>query len=227
MRICLRSSADGPLAPTGPDPKPARNFNPLPPSTLSQMMFRLPNRPVTCLTFVLLLIPGCHAKPSGDKRQQLPLTTVAQDIQRRGYHAKESFVVAPNSWELSTFRMRSKRLFSFRADQPLPSARDTYCRFSFFEETYDSPSDAQYRLANIHLPAPEGREGERDYLSVMRTGFRVGNVTYVLQTDASIFWDEVQRLAKALANSTPGAELTRVITNASQNNSLDQSRGIN
>jgi hypothetical protein len=29
----------------------------------------------------------------------------------------------------------------------------------------------------------------------------------VLQTDASIFWDEVQRIAKALANSTPGAEL--------------------
>jgi hypothetical protein len=48
----------------------------------------------------------------------------------------------------------------------------------------------------------------------MRTGFRVGTVTYFLETDAIIFWDEVQRLAKVLADSTPGAELTRAMINA-------------
>jgi len=57
------------------------------------------------------------------------------------------------------------------------------------------------------------------------TGFRVGTVTYFLETDAIIFWDEVQRLAKALANSTPGAELTRAIIDAPPNNSLDASGG--
>src|SRR5205823_5578901 len=107
----------------------------------------------------------------------------------------------------STFRMRTKRVFSFRANQPEPGTSNYYCRFSLFEEMYDSADDARHRLANVHLPAPDGPEGERDYLSVMRTGFRVGNVTYILQTDASAFWDEVQRFAKELANATQGAEL--------------------
>ena len=60
----------------------------------------------------------------------------------------------------------------------------------------------------IFMSRPDGPAEERDYLSTMRTGFRVGNVTYVLQTDAWIFWDEVQHLAKVLASSTEGAELS-------------------
>jgi hypothetical protein len=107
--------------------------------------------------------------------------------------------------------MRNKRFFSFRADQPLPNSRDYYCRFSLTEETYDSVDDARQRLANLHRASPDGPAEEEDYTSTMRTGFRVGNLTYVLQTDASIFWDEVQRLAKALANSIQGAELSRAI----------------
>jgi hypothetical protein len=156
---------------------------------------------------MLTLVAGCHAKPTDDRRQHAQLTPVAQEILRRGYDAKESLVVSPTTWETATFQLRSKHSFSFRANQPMPNAQDTYCRFSLFEETYDSAADVQYRLANIHLPNPNGPAEERHYLSAMRTGFRIGNVTYVFQTDASIFWDEVQRLAKALANSTPGAEL--------------------
>ena len=125
-------------------------------------------------------------------------------------------MVQPTSWEISTFRMRRKESFSFRADKPISTANDTYCRFSLFEETYDSIEDARRRLANLHLSNPEGPEGERDYLSAMRTGFRVGNVTYILQTDGVIFWDEVQRLAKVLANSTPDADLTRAIKGRDQ-----------
>ena len=75
----------------------------------------------------------------------------------------------------------------------------------------DSVDDARHRLDNLHLASPDGPAEERDYLSTMRSGFRVGNVTYILQTDASIFWDEVQSWAKALANSTQGAELSRAI----------------
>ena len=115
--------------------------------------------------------------------------------------------MSPTSWEVATFRMRSKQFFSFRADQPMPNARDTFCRFSFFEETYDSVDDARNRLTNLHRPAPDGPAEEEHYLSAMRTGFRVGKVTYVLQTDGLIFWDEVKGLAQTLANSTEGAEL--------------------
>jgi hypothetical protein len=122
--------------------------------------------------------------------------------------------------------MRSKRFFGFRADQPLPNARDTYCRFSLAEETYDSADDARHRLATLHdeFPRTFGGPVEDEYTRTLRIGFRVGTVTYILQTDGAIFWDEVQRLAKALAQSTPGAELTDAIINAPPNKSLDASR---
>src|SRR5258708_7308932 len=183
------------------------------------MLIHIPNARVTCLTLGLALLSGRQVKRATDARQPSPLTPVAQEIQRRGYHAKESFLVSPTSWEISTFRMRTKRSFWFRADQPTPNAQDTYCRFSMFEETYDSVEDARHRLATLHDAFPRAVGGPEDdeYTRTMRTGFRVGTVTYILQTDGSIFWDEVQRLAKALAQSTPDAELTHAIINAPPN----------
>jgi hypothetical protein len=180
---------------------------------VNEMSIRLPNARVACLIFTLALLFGCHAKRSVDTQQSAPLTPVAQEIQRRGYHAKESLIVPPTAWEVSTFRMRSKRFFSFRADQSLPNTRDTYCRLVLFEETYDSVDDARQRLTNLHRSSPDSPEGD-EYVRAMRTGFRVGAVAYVLQTDAIIFWDEVQRLAKALANSTQDAELSRAMINS-------------
>ena len=187
-------------------------------------MIRLPNGRVACLAFALSLVTGCHAKRSTNADQALPLTPVAQEIQQRGYHVKESRGVTPTLWETSTLHMRSKRYFSFRADQPQPGSRDYYCRFSLFEETYDAVDGARHRLANLHVAAPDGLAVD-EYRLTMRWGFRVGTVTYFLETDASIFSDEVERLAKTLANSTPGADLTRAIINAPPNNSLDASRG--
>ena len=93
----------------------------------------------------------------------------------------------------------------------MPNARDTYCRFSFFEETYDSVDDARQRLIRLHDAFPRTMGGPEDdeYTRTMRTGFRVGTVTYIFQTDAAIFWEEVQRLAKEPADSTQDAELSR------------------
>ena len=142
------------------------------------------------LVFALALVGGCHTK----------LTPLAQEVERRGYHVMKSAVVEPTAWERSTFRTRGKLTFSFRADKPLPNAPDTYCRFTLIEETYDSEADAQNRVTNIHVPNPDGPADEQHYLSVLRTGFSVGNMAYVLQTDGAIFWGEVQRLAKELAN---------------------------
>jgi len=168
-------------------------------------------RAIAYLTILVALVSGCHSTRGGGSRQVSPLTPVAREIQRRGYQVKESLIVPPSAWEVSTFRMRNKRLFTFRANQPMPNASDTFCRFSFFEETYDSVEDARNRLAKIHEADPNGPAEEEDYTSTMRAAFRVGNVTYVLQTDAAIFWDEVQRLTKALTGSTRGAELTRAL----------------
>jgi hypothetical protein len=186
------------------------------------MLIRIPSARVACFTF-LLALTGCHAKRSDNAGQTSALSPVAQEVQRLGYHAKESLIVSPTPWEVSTFRMRSKRFVSFRADQPLPNARDTYCRFSLFEETYDSVDDARQRLTNLHLPSLDAEDDE--YVRVMRAGFRVEAVTYVLQTDAIIFWDEVQRLAKAVTNSTPGAELSRAIIEDRRTNHWTRAAG--
>ena len=174
-------------------------------------------------TFIIIglaLMSGCRARqaeaprsstrvtqPSARPSPAIPLTPVAQEIERRGYHSISGEVVTPNTWEISTFRLRGKRAFSFRANEPFANSRDYYCRFKLLEESYDSADDARHRLANIHLPDPNGPGEERDYLSAMRGGFRVGNVAYVLQTDASMFWDEVQRFTKELAAATPGSEM--------------------
>jgi hypothetical protein len=190
------------------------------------MLIRLPNARVICLTLALALafVAGCHAKQSANPKQPLPLSSVGQEVQRRGYHVKESSIVPPTSWEVATFRMRGRRAFSFRANQPEPGTTNYFCRFSLFDERYDSADDARHRLTNVHVPQPDRGGEEQDYLSVMRTGFRVGNITYILQTDASAFWDEVQRFAKEIADATQGAELTRVIINTPHNKS-DASRG--
>jgi hypothetical protein len=168
---------------------------------------RLRNAQIACLTFAVALVAGCHAKRSVDTRQQQSaLTPLAQEIEHRGYQVKASFIVPPTAWEVSTFRMRSKRSFSFRAEQPLVGTRDYFVRFWLFEETYDAIDDARNRLANLHAPDEAAVD---EYQLTMRTGFRVGTVTYFLQTDAAIFWPEVRRFANELVNATPGAELTR------------------
>jgi hypothetical protein len=173
------------------------------------MLIRLRNAEVACLLIAWAFAAGCHAKRTAEVRQPSPLTPVAQEIQRRGYRAKDSWVVEPTPWEISTFRMRSKRFFSFRADQQMPNERENYyVRFSLFEETYDSLDDARYRLLNLHRASPD-TDSDNEYVRSMRTGFSVGSVVYVFQTDAVIFWGEVKRLANQLANSTPGAELER------------------
>lgn len=188
------------------------------------MKLALLNSRLACLSIALAVLSGCDSKQPLEQGEPAPLIPLAQEIQRRGYHMKQSLVVTPTAWEISTFRMRGKRSFWFRADQPLPNARDTYCRFSLFEETYDSVDDARHRLARLHDAFPRAMGGPEDdeYSRTMRTGFRVGTVTYILQTDAAMFWDEVQRLAKALANSTLGAELARAYQRRSPNKSLDR-----
>lgn len=179
-------------------------------------------RLVAFIIISVALLSGCRAEQarrsstsstqaSATPRPEIPLTPVAQAIERRGYHSISGAVVTPNAWETSTFRMRNKRVFSFRANKPFANTRDYYCRFQFFEESYDSADDARHRLANIHRPDPTAPGEELDYLSAMRGGFRVGNVAYVLQTDAAMFWDEVQRFTKELADATPGAELIRAL----------------
>jgi hypothetical protein len=87
---------------------------------------------VACLLLVVIVTTGCRSKRAANVQQMAPLTTVAQEIERRGYHAKESSIVAPTAWEVSTFRLRGKQVSSFRANQPQAGSSDYFCRFIFF-----------------------------------------------------------------------------------------------
>jgi hypothetical protein len=181
------------------------------------------NPRLACFVCTLALVAGCHAKKSLEVREQppptpnvgrsqsgrdqSPLSPIAQEIQRRGYEVKERLTAPPTSWEVTTLRLHSKRSVSFRANQPQGGAGNYFVRFWFFEETYDSIEDAEHRLANLHLPSPDADAEVNEYGRVMRSGFRVGTVVYFLQTDAIVFWDDMQRFAKEIFRATPGAEL--------------------
>src|SRR5262245_56343083 len=105
-------------------------------------MIRFPH---AFLIFTMVFVVSCQRTRFADTRQPFPLTPVAQEIQRRGYRARESFNLPPTAWEVKTLRMRSKRLFAFKAEQPQLGSQDLFCRFALFEETYDSVADAQHR----------------------------------------------------------------------------------
>ena len=92
-------------------------------------------------------------------------------------------------------------MVAFKAEQPLPNEREKYyTRFSLAEETYDSTADARQRLDHLHDETPNA-PAEDEYNRVMRDGFVVDHKLYVLQTDASIFLPEIERLTKTLAAS--------------------------
>ena len=151
------------------------------------------------LALTLTSVAGCRAS-------EVPLSDVAKEIRSRGYRAQKSFAVSPTDWERSKFRMRSKVMVAFKAEQPLPNETENYyCRFSLNEETYDSVDDARQRLNQLHDTFPDG-PFEDQYTRVLREGFVDGNTLYMLQTDAAIFLPEVRRLTKSLAASRRSAD---------------------
>jgi hypothetical protein len=112
--------------------------------------------------------------------------------------------VSPTAWEVNKFRLRGKQLTTFKAEQRLPNETENYyVRFSFAEETYDSKEDARNRLAQLHKEFPDG-PWEDEYTRAMREGFLIDHTAYILQTDAAIFWPEIKRLTKLLAESSGG-----------------------
>ncbi len=156
--------------------------------------------PVVSLSLALMALWGCRASTQAE----IPLSSVAKEIQTRGYRVQKSFALPPGDWETSKFRMRSRVLVAFKAEQPLPNENERYfCRFSLAEETYDSANDANQRLAQLHDEFPDG-PFEDQYTRVLREGFVDDRTLYILQTDAAIFLPEIRRLTKALAASRRG-----------------------
>jgi hypothetical protein len=177
--------------------------------------------------FMLAFLSGCHR--NGPRRDEAlapddsPLSSVATEIQSLGYRVEGRFVSPPTPWEISTFRMRSRRLVSFKAEQRLPhESENYYVRFTLSEETYDSDNDARQRLADLHREFHDGPV-EDEYTRTLRDGFRVGAKTYILQTGAAIFFGPIRNLTKTLVGSIDGAERARAFFAAPPNKSLDRS----
>lgn len=155
-----------------------------------------PLKPVFLWT-IMMAVCSCGLRT----RTESPLSSVAKEIEARGYRAQESFVRPPTEWEISRFRMRNRVVVVFRAEQPLPNeTKEYYCRFSLAEETYDSDNDARQRLIQLHDLFPDGPV-EDEYTRVLREGFIVDRTLYILQTDAAIFLPEIRRLSNILAAS--------------------------
>jgi hypothetical protein len=132
------------------------------------------------------------------------LSALGNQLESQRYQAKKCVTVLPTTWEATRFRLRSKQVTFFKANERLPNETENYfVRFSFAEETYDSKEDARRRLAQLHKEFPDG-PWEDEYTRAMREGFLIDRTAYILQTDAAIFWPEIKRLTKLLAESNGG-----------------------
>jgi hypothetical protein len=144
----------------------------------------------------LIALVGCGVATQAE----IPLSSVAKEIEARGYRVQQRSSLPPNNWEIAKFRLRRKVAVTFKAEKPLPNERENYyCRFILFEETYDSHDEALARLSEIHEISPDAPVEER-HDSALREGFVVDRTVYFLQTDAVMFFPEVQRLTKLLAS---------------------------
>ena len=159
------------------------------------------------LLFVLFALFGCRtatSRPAEATEIPASLSAIGNDLESQGYQARKSVTVRPSTWEANKFRMRTKQVTSFKAKERLSNETENYyVRFSFAEETYDSRDDAIKRLAQLHKEFPDG-PWEDEYSRAMREGFVIGRTAYILQTDAAIFWPEIKRLTKLLAESRGG-----------------------
>ena len=159
------------------------------------------------LLFILFALIGCRAatsRPAEATEIPAALSAIGNDLELQGYQARKCVTVRPTSWEANKFRMRNKQVTSFKAKERLPNETENYyVRFSFAEETYDSKDDATKRLAQLHKEFPDG-PWEDEYSRAMREQPLIGSTAYILQTDAAIFWPEIKRLTKLLAESRGG-----------------------
>jgi hypothetical protein len=160
-----------------------------------------PPKPVLLWT-ITMAVWGCGVR----SQTEIPLSSVAKEIEAHGYRAQKRFVNPPTEWEISKFRMRNRVVVVFKAEQPLPNETEKYyCRFSLAEETYDSANDARQRLIQLHDLFPDG-PFEDEYTRVLREGFIVDRTLYILQTDAAIFLPEIRRLVNTLHSREPHNE---------------------
>ena len=166
---------------------------------------------IVTAALIAVLSSSCrrnHQAPAERAAQtvdEFPLSSVATEIQRRGYRVVQRPISSATAWEIANFRTRDRHVVSFKADQPLPNARDYYVRFLLIEETFVSEADAERRLSDLHLKVPDRFDNE--YELAMREGFRIGMKTYILQTDALVFWEEIKKLGKELLDSADGGRL--------------------
>ena len=114
-----------------------------------------------------------------------------------GYVIKKSAPAAPTAWEKAQFQTLAKRTVEIRSARAVPGRPDTFYRFTVIEERYADAGGAGRRLSRLG-EKPPGMSPEENKAFPLRTGFRHGETVYIVSTDALMFEDEMNRIAKEL-----------------------------
>jgi hypothetical protein len=99
-------------------------------------------------------------------------------------------------WEKEQCGLAAKRELFVKSVEPVPGTSRYYYRFDIWEESYGSQEKARARLLRLQdVPACAPPE-QKEYW--MARGFQLGPVAYILSTDAVMFEQELDHVAKRL-----------------------------
>lgn len=104
-----------------------------------------------------------------------------------GYKVTDKIASAGADWELRDFKMRNKTIYWIKSKKKVSGEKNLYYRFTVRIEDYETPEDAQKRLAYIEStpPGPDGKMIAPEY--ALREGFQIGTQVYVVGTDVYTF----------------------------------------
>jgi hypothetical protein len=130
-----------------------------------------------------------------------PLTSARGKTERilssLGYVIKKSDAAQPTAWEKAQFQTLAKRVIEIKSAKAVPRRPNTFYRFTVVEERYADAGSAEMRLSRLRERPPD-MSPEDGKAFPLRTGFRYGEVVYIVGTDVAMFEGEMNRIAKGL-----------------------------
>lgn len=136
----------------------------------------------------------------------LPLTEKQLNSSAEKYFVSQEYKLTispnlqtPSEWEKQQFKIQSKAGFSVKSKNQVPRLEEnTYYRFSFIYEAYETVEEAKSRVTRLREPPPANSISEPDKAFPLREGFSLGNKVYIITTDVYAFMPELERLTKEL-----------------------------
>ncbi len=105
---------------------------------------------------------------------------------------------SPTEWEKQQFNMKSVSGFSIKSKNQVPKWEDTYYRFSFINETYETEQEAKVRITKLYEEPPALPMSEPNKAFPLRKGFSLGKNVNIIATDDLGYMSKLERLASGL-----------------------------